>query len=97
LFLGVVFSKQADRHGRLLADAFTPKKSIICAWPTMCDAAFPLFVFSRSDFENTFHEFSLNLHPSQDLMNKAYKVCYNLWWEQSERSKLAPRHILYFV
>ncbi len=32
------------------------------------------FVFFRSDFENTFKEFSLNLHPSQDLMNQAYKV-----------------------
>ena len=29
--------------------------------------------FFRSDFENTFQEFSLNLHPSQDLMNQAYK------------------------
>ena len=27
----------------------------------------------RSDFENTFQEFSLNLHPSQDLMNQAYQ------------------------
>ena len=32
------------------------------------------FVSFRSDFENTFKEFSLNLHPSQDLMNQAYKV-----------------------
>ena len=29
--------------------------------------------YFRSDFENTFQEFSLNLHPSQDLMNQAYQ------------------------
>jgi len=30
--------------------------------------------FFRSDLENTFKEFSINLHPTQDYMNRAYKV-----------------------
>ena len=42
----------------------------------------PFMVFStvvafRNDFEQeSFKEFSLNLHPSQDLMNQAYKVLF---------------------
>ena len=33
-----------------------------------------LILYFRSDLENTFKEFSINLHPTQDLMNRAYKV-----------------------
>ena len=29
---------------------------------------------ARVDIDNSYKESSLNLHPSQDLMNQAYKV-----------------------
>jgi len=40
---------------------------------SLCDALDIPHLEARSDFENTFQEFSLNLHPSQDLMNQAYQ------------------------
>ena len=38
---------------------------------------------ARVDIDNSYKESSLNLHPSQDLMNQAYKV--------------RPGHIFHFV
>ncbi|XP_040577875.1 glutamate receptor ionotropic, kainate 2 isoform X3 [Lepeophtheirus salmonis] len=40
----------------------------------LCDALdIPHLEASRMDIEDSFKEFSINLHPSQDVMNKAYK------------------------
>ena len=33
---------------------------------------------ARVDIDNSYRESSLNLHPSQDLMNQAYKVINRL-------------------
>ena len=33
---------------------------------------------ARVDIDNSYKESSLNLHPSQDLMNQAYKVKINM-------------------
>ena len=42
---------------------------------SICDALDIPHLESRNDIEDAgFNEFSLNLHPSQDLMNQAYKV-----------------------
>lgn len=41
---------------------------------SICDAMDIPHLESRNDFEDNFREFSINLHPSQDLMNRAYKV-----------------------
>ena len=45
---------------------------------SICDALDIPHLEARNDFEDDdaagFSEFSLNLHPSQDLMNQAYKV-----------------------
>ena len=42
---------------------------------SICDALDIPHLESRNDIEDAgFNEFSLNLHPSQDLMNQAYRV-----------------------
>ena len=42
---------------------------------SLCDALDIPHLESRNDIEDAgFNEFSLNLHPSQDLMNQAYRV-----------------------
>ena len=41
---------------------------------SLCDALDIPHLEARNDFQQeSFKEFSLNLHPSQDLMNQAYK------------------------
>ncbi|XP_059097759.1 glutamate receptor ionotropic, kainate 2-like [Tigriopus californicus] len=40
---------------------------------SICDALDIPHLEARNDFENNFKEFSLNLHPSQEMMNQAYK------------------------
>ncbi|CAB4057537.1 GRIN [Lepeophtheirus salmonis] len=39
----------------------------------LCDALDIPHLEARMDIEDSFKEFSINLHPSQDVMNKAYK------------------------
>ena len=37
---------------------------------------------ARVDIDNSYKESSLNLHPSQDLMNQAYKVKIDMGWSE---------------
>ena len=41
---------------------------------SLCDALDIPHLEARSDIDNSYRESSLNLQPSQDLMNQAYKV-----------------------
>ena len=41
---------------------------------SLCDALDIPHLEARIDIDNNYKESSLNLHPSQDLMNQAYKV-----------------------
>ena len=41
---------------------------------SLCDALDIPHLEARVDIDNNYKESSLNLHPSQDLMNQAYKV-----------------------
>lgn len=41
---------------------------------SLCDALDIPHLEARIDIDNSYKESSLNLHPSQDLMNQAYKV-----------------------
>ena len=41
---------------------------------SLCDALDIPHLEARVDIDNNYKESSLNLHPSQELMNQAYKV-----------------------
>ena len=45
---------------------------------SLCDALDIPHLEARPDIDNSYKESSLNLHPSQDLMNQAYKVKINM-------------------
>ena len=44
---------------------------------SLCDALDIPHLEARVDIDNNYKESSLNLHPSQELMNQAYKVSMN--------------------
>ena len=49
---------------------------------SLCDALDIPHLEARPDIDNSYKESSLNLHPSQDLMNQAYKVKIDMGWSE---------------
>jgi hypothetical protein len=63
---------------------------------SICDALDIPHLEARNDIEEIYQEFSLNLQPSQDLMNRAYKVKKEYCcWRRRKSLKADPKRASY--